>query len=52
MTSYLSIVEKTSSLSDETICIMFGCVVHFHGYRNLSFGFVTKAKACEGAGQK
>ncbi len=34
MTSQLSIVEKMSTFFNETIHIMFKCVVHLHCYRN------------------
>jgi hypothetical protein len=30
----LSIVEKTSTLLNETIQIMIGCTMHFHGHQN------------------
>jgi hypothetical protein len=29
-----SITEKTSTLSNKMIHIMFGCIVHLHGHRN------------------
>jgi hypothetical protein len=34
MTSQSSIIEKTSTFVDETIHIMFECVVHLHGHWN------------------
>jgi len=34
MIFWSSMVEKMGTLLDETIHIMPGCVVHFHGHRN------------------
>jgi hypothetical protein len=34
MTSSLFIVEKTNTLLDKMIHIMFGCTMHFHGHQN------------------
>jgi hypothetical protein len=40
MSSWSFIVEKTSTLLDETIHIMHGCVVHLHGHRNKMVPFL------------
>jgi hypothetical protein len=35
-----SIVEKTSTLHDETVHIMFGCIMHLHGNQNKMVAFM------------
>jgi len=43
MTFWSSIVEKIGTLPDETIYIMFECIVYLHGHRNKLVDFMKSS---------
>jgi len=43
MSSQLFIMEKTNTLFDEMIHIMYGCVVHLHGHQNKMVSFMKSS---------